>query len=422
MPCRAVPGLAYKNSNKLIHGFWLKDGLYGLSRVFTLFLDALRYDFVTAEDTPYLHSLSLKGDKLRLRPILGYSDAIRATLFTGTYPDKHGYWIMYRFSPEVSPYKVFRGFRFLDRLPGFFSRGSKFLASKFIGLPIAWGWGYSDMETRNIPFRVIHFFDKTLHRELLNEGVLPVPTIFDVLRGHGMKFNYINSSRVNPVRAVQTVGSDLDLTVVYLHYLDFAAHRYGLWSQKYKETLRVVDRLCRYLVREVEERMGSSVELLVFSDHGMTQPRHYVNISRLVEDPDHGKDYLLFLDSTMIHVWYLNPERMDEVRRVFESLPYGCFINKNEKEKLRIEFSSRLYGDDIFLLNPDYQIFPNYISMLKPKGMHAYHPDYKHQQGIFMFKGETVKKKVVELPDVTATILNLLDLKLPSTFEGERLV
>jgi len=43
--------------------------------------------------------------------MLGYSDAIRATLFTGTYPDRHGYWIMYKFDPEGIPYRIYESLR-----------------------------------------------------------------------------------------------------------------------------------------------------------------------------------------------------------------------------------------------------------------------------------------------------------------------
>jgi predicted AlkP superfamily pyrophosphatase or phosphodiesterase len=61
----------------------------GLARVLAILVDALRYDYVTPQDTPFMYELGLQGVSLPLRPILGYSDSIRATIFTGTYPDKH---------------------------------------------------------------------------------------------------------------------------------------------------------------------------------------------------------------------------------------------------------------------------------------------------------------------------------------------
>lgn len=36
---------------------------------------------------------------------------------------------------------------------------------------------------------------------------------------------------------------------------------------------------------------------------------------------------------------------------------------------------------DIYLLSPPNSIFPNFISLIKPKAMHAYHPKYAHQKG-----------------------------------------
>lgn len=393
-----------------------------VNKVIALFIDALRYDYVKPLSTPYLYSLASKGSCLPLKAILGYSDAIRATLFTGTYPDRHGYWIMYRYGPERSPYKIYNVLKFLDRLPDVLGRGSKLVASGLIGTPIAWIKGLPDLDTRNIPYSVISFFDKTIKRGMFEANVLPVQTMFDVLRKHEIKFEYIDSSETNPLKAVEKVESNVDLTMIYLHYLDFAAHRYWLNDVRYREILRIVDGLSKNLVEKAKERTGSSSDLIVFSDHGMAQPKQYINLSRLVNDPKHGKDYLLFLDSTMIHVWYLNPDKRRETKKMIDGLPYGHILTKEEKERLRISFRHRWYGDDVYLLEPNFQIFPNYVSILKPKGMHAYHPDHEHQHGIFMFEGGTVNKKVVELPDVTATIYRLLGLKPPPTCEGKSLV
>jgi len=329
---------------------------------------------------------------------------------------------MYRFRPENSPYAAYRAVGFLDWLPGLVGRGSKVLASKLIGQPLAWAKGYSDLDIRNVPFSVTRFFDKTLPGGLFKEDPLPVPTVFDVLRKCGIKSEYIDSAEDNPIKAVDRIEADTELTIIYLHYLDFAAHRYGLRDLRYIKVLKRVDRLCRHLVKRGEERMGASVNLLVFSDHGMTQPSSYINLSRLIDDPRHGRDYLLFLDSTMIHIWYLNPDKKDDVAEKLGKLPYGRILSQEDRKRLRVSFGHRWYGDDVYLLKPYYQIFPNFISLLKPRAMHAFDPKYQHQDGVFISKTGTTTEKVVQIPDLTATIYKLMGLKPPPTCEGKSLL
>jgi hypothetical protein len=50
--------------------------------------------------------------------------------------------------------------------------------------------------------------------------------------------------------------------------------------------------------------------------------------------------------------------------------------------ELHLDFDGRLYGDEIYLLDPGTAIFPNFHSLLRPKAMHAYHPDDADQHGI----------------------------------------
>ncbi len=46
-------------------------------------VDAFRHDFLSEDVTPHLAALAASGLRRPLKPILGYSDAIRATFFTG---------------------------------------------------------------------------------------------------------------------------------------------------------------------------------------------------------------------------------------------------------------------------------------------------------------------------------------------------
>ena len=79
-------------------------------------VDAFRHDFLVEEHTPNLAELAAGGLQRPLKPILGYSDAIRATVFTGHYPDETGYWMEYCYRPSNQP--VERPLQFRAHRPG----------------------------------------------------------------------------------------------------------------------------------------------------------------------------------------------------------------------------------------------------------------------------------------------------------------
>ena len=166
---------------------------------------------------------------------------------------------------------------------------------------------------------------------------------------------------------------------------------------------------------------------MIFSDHGMADAREYINFEELAKDSGFGKDFFFVTDSTMVRVWYLNEHRRDDIRAMVASSNYGHFLSAQERMELHLDFKHRYYGDDIYLVEPPYNIFPNSTSLLKPRAMHAYHPDLDSQRGIAMFKGEMLNKAkpksdYVYLVDLMPTMLNVLELDTPPTCKGAPLV
>ncbi len=49
-----------------------------------------------------------------MRPLLGYSDSIRAAIFTGRYPDETGYWMEYCYRPGSTPLAPYARLSALD--------------------------------------------------------------------------------------------------------------------------------------------------------------------------------------------------------------------------------------------------------------------------------------------------------------------
>jgi predicted AlkP superfamily pyrophosphatase or phosphodiesterase len=400
-----------------------------------ILIDAFRYDYLSEERTPFLYRIGNTSPSFPLKSILGYSDAIRATIFTGTYPNKHNYWMTYRYSPHTSPFTFLGKFSFIDRAPHFLSPWLKFALSR--GSEV---WRKKKAEVRNLPLKMAPLFDYTVEKEFTAPGAFEnVPTIFDVLRENGTKFSYLTSDqfgwryflfarsiRGRLLQAIKKTEPETQFTFLYLHYLDNAGHRCGTKSRIFLRELKEVDSLIEHILAQAQATFGD-IETIIFSDHGLADATEYINFGYMMKDTGFGTDYLLVLDSTMVRIWYLNGGARDGVRRRFEGLNYGHFLSQEEREELKIDFSHRYYGDDIYLIEPPYNIFPNSISLLKPHAMHAYHPDLESQRGIAIFKGALLsgakpQGDYVHLVDLMPTMLKVLGLEAPSICEGVSLV
>ena len=64
----------------------------------------------------------------------------------------------------------------------------------------------------------------------------------------------------------------------------------------------------------------------------------------------------------------------------------GSFLSKADLRHIICSSADRLYGDEIYLLEPGIGIFPNFHSYIKPKAMHAYEPTDR-TNGAFSWPG-----------------------------------
>jgi predicted AlkP superfamily pyrophosphatase or phosphodiesterase len=388
----------------------------GSQPVVCVLVDAFRHDYLDDGKTPFLAQLASEHGVERMRPILGYSDAIRATIFTGAYPDEHGYWMEYCFRPERSPFRSFARLAPLDRLPSDFAlRALKFGLSKTVVRAIARKGGYADLSLRHLPFRALGCFDWTLHAPMTARGVLGAPTIFDRLTDAGLRWSYLDSARNGTravLRALDGLPRETALAFVYLHQIDMASHLVGLESPIFERVLRRTDVLAAEVVRRARRRLGDPA-LVVFSDHGMSKVERLVGFRDLVLHPGFPERFCFALDATMVRLWYRDddPVLREELRARLRDRAGGHFLDATERGELHLDFDDRLYGDDIYLIDAPTAIFPNFHSMVAPRAMHAYHPDGLDQHGIFIAPGAGTGREEVELVEVTRAVETGLALR-----------
>jgi hypothetical protein len=87
-------------------------------------------------------------------------------------------------------------------------------------------------------------------------------------------------------------------------------------------------------------------------------------------------------------------------------------LTDDEIGSFHLRFDSRLYGDEMFLLEPGTAIFPNFHSYIKPKAMHAYDPADPDQLGILVAPARVgpAPATALEMVDVVPIVVSLLGL------------
>jgi len=385
--------------------------------VVVFLIDAFRHDFLSEDVTPNLAELAASGVRRPLRPILGYSDAIRATFFTGRYPDETGYWMEYCYRSASSPWKGLSRCAPLDRVPSDLAlRGLKLGLSATAMRYLARRSGLPHLSLRNVPFRAIGMFDLTLREPMTAPAALGCPSIFDACTTTGRPWAYLDSSQVRRgsdlLAQLEVVPADVGLIFVYLHQIDMAAHLFGITSPVFWRRVRSTDELVGRIRRGIRRRFGE-VTTVVFSDHGMSALSRQIAIPELTSHRAFPERFFVALDATMVRLWYLDEDerlRQELRERVATRYP-GHFLSAAELKSHHLEFSGRLYGDEIYLLPPGTAVFPNFHSFIRPKAMHAYDPADRDQWGIVIGPAAAAARvsEPAEIPEVTALVLDDLD-------------
>ncbi|MGO8876029.1 MAG: alkaline phosphatase family protein [Acidimicrobiales bacterium] len=384
--------------------------------VLVFLVDAFRHDFLAEDVTPNLAAFAAAGTRRALQPILGYSDAIRATFFTGRYPDETGYWMEYCYRPESSPWQGAARFSPLDAFPSDLAlRALKMGTSMTAMRALARRRHVPHLDLRNMPFAALDKFDFTLHEPMTAPKALGHPSIFDACSAAGRPWVYLDASKVRSgaelLAQLDTVPADVGLIFVYLHQVDMAAHLFGISSSMFWRRVRSTDALFGQILTRARRRFGD-LETIVFSDHGMSVLLRQIGIPELTSHPGFPERFFVALDATMVRLWYLDEDAAlrDELRERVAARYPGRFLTPQDLETYHLQFDGRLYGDEMFLLDPGIAIFPNFHSYIKPKAMHAYEPTDRDQWGIFLGprRSASAVSDPVSLPEVTELVLGAI--------------
>jgi len=347
-----------------------------------IFIDAFGWELYN-QNTWFLERLATF--KTPLKSILGYSSACIPSIITSRPPSEHGYWSSFYYSPGTSPFRIFK---YLDFLPAAITDSAR--VRRYISKIAKRLYGFSGyFGIYSVPFKYLPYFDYQEKYDIWIEGGMKgSATIFDKLRQRQINFFLEkDGSDKTKFEKLNKALAERKISFAYLHLneLDNLLHLNGKKSGIVKNKIRDYDIQIRELYDNAKKYYGT-VDLTVFSDHGMKEVTAAYNLIKDIESLNlaYGRDYAAFYDATMARFWFLNTEARNKITDRLEEIREGRMLRDDELESFGVYFKDHKYGDAIFLMNPGFMIIPSFMGRKPLRGMHGYHPDDPDSFAIYL--------------------------------------
>jgi hypothetical protein len=369
-----------------------------------LFIDALGKSIINDQTLPRMHNFFRQATFTRVPTLLGYSNAIVPSIFSGVYPSEHQIWGLYKFSPTTTPFSFskFLPSRLLDR-----NLLLRYAANKIIfQIAIRKGTVPAYMEPANVPIRILKYFDISMKGHITDKNCLGLtPTLFDHLRKNDIDFAYFgfpwHKGTENILdKARKSLEGNAKVVVAYIDEIDHSEHLYGVQSKQFLRDLGFFDDVCADFLTKSSEL--NDITITAFSDHGMRDVSSTDNVLSVIQalPLEIEKEYMIFLDSTIARFWFYTPKAKELIVNALSRTGKGHILSNEEIMKYNIDFDSDIYGHSVYLSDPGKIILPNFYTIRggAVKAMHGWSPDDDLQDS-FYFCNSTVDSDT--LTDVT---------------------
>ncbi len=392
-----------------------------------IWLDAFSSRYVVPMKTPFICEMAGSGLHTNLEPLFAFA-GIGASAFTGTSVNTHKIWCDYVFRESGnSPAYLKWLLRLCDIVPhDIMNQYARYVVCRILG--------YNPGTPNLIPLELMDSFNikerKRLTDEQPIEGVL---TLFEQLSNQGIRYfvsGFYESVFEKQITksVLQALTGDDRFILFRLGSLDRLGHKYGPESEEVTRRLGEIDAIVKEVVT-AGTRMNPSTHFIIFSDHGMTPVSEHVDLMAALESlpVKIRQDYIVFLNSTVANLWFRNQKAKDFVTEALGNNEQGIILDEPKLKELGIDKIGSEYGDLLFALKEKRVFFPDfYRRRTPPRGMHGYAfasydkpPFIIYSPDISYNKGQQMKAEFI---DVTPTVLDLLNLPIPSTCEGKSLL
>lgn len=431
------------------------------STVFIL-VDAGRWDYINPVDTPTLSRMAREGFYgQKVETVTGFTQ--RTTLLSGTYPDVSGNFTMFAHQPGESPYRFFRPWQPLLRwIEQSTAKGMELYeqhggrpwnVADFVGRRVRkcireYGYQRSQqfaehMPPANIPLHLLAEFGASEDQAPIYEpGGLPVESIFDLLAEQQRSWKYLMFPVVD-LADQQALEATIDafnqedphsLYLLQFSESDAEMHKHGPESTRRRQVMGEIDRKIRRL-RKVAEEMIGEVNWVVVGDHGMTEVRETIDVLKIAHKAEkkagvkHGRDYLLFLDSTMARAWGKTKAGEQFIEELFQEKAFreaGQVVDQQLARKRHLPATSEAYGHQIWIANLGTLIHPDYFYERgdRVRGMHGYLSSHLDMHGFCVMEGPDIPARTrekIRLVDVCPTMCSFMNLPRPEDAVGDTL-
>ena len=344
------------------------------TKTLLFFIDAVRPDYISKENTPFLYKIKKEHYYSKLNTMLGYSSGIHPSIWTSKYQEDHGLFLVYSFEKEYSPFKWMKWLRFAPpylRKVGISALKFPFYASKNKNIFPKWYKQNILPVPASVDPKQAKFFN-------YNQNLDYEKTFFNILKENNVSY-FSCATAEHPlygegIRIKDWKISNKNLDLFFVYETDPIGHYSGPKSKEIKEVMHELDVKISKMYSEAKEKYDQ-VNLFIFSDHGMVEVKHAVNVKKVVDKLDIKpiKDYTVFYDSTMVRFQVRNENVKNTIISALQKINNLTYLDEKLKEKYKIRFKDKKWGDLMFLVDPGYRIFPDYFAPVRfnTKGMHG---------------------------------------------------
>ncbi len=383
-------------------------------KVLTCFIDGLKPESI--HFMPFLDSL----EQSRVITDMGYSITCHATMYSGVYPNKHLRWFLWKYSPESSPFKWTKVFRYFspDELGVFFHKiATHFNKNRSM---------YNYLLLWYVPLKYWSFFDIEEKNFWTDSDYLSsYPSVFDILKEKSVPFGISGMEKDSLLHSADVVKNyhipaKNQWTYLFFGEIDHLSHMYGQDSKEVRMKLCEIDGILESKYKSLQKN-GEDFSFMLFSDHGHIPIEKRIDLRALFRKyGDNLKNYICFIDANYARFWIKNQEEKNRILTLLSTLTdKGRILSRKDFEEFHVEMPDNRYGDVIFYLDAP-NLFSHEVTLFGKRfhGISVSGHGYVPNDGVFVSDCR-MKKNSVSLVDILPSVLQKLDLKIPAYCDGE---